>query len=342
MSIPAQKLSPRFEALLRSSLAHYAPGALARELSSHIKKLSDFYLIAPGAATPWDKDYALPATLAYFMPLNGARMNSVFREAARFLPPDSISEIWDFGAGLGTTQWILEDQAWLSPRPLYSLEISPRAAKVHQELQDLNSGGRWHSEARRSASPKPGALAVFSYSFLEMQKSLPAMDTFDHWLILEPSTRECGRALMEWRQRFVTAGFEPLAPCTHSLGCPLLTHSPRDWCHQRMHFEGPDWWQEIEDFLPMKNRTLTYSYLVLSKTVRDSRWRSAARVIGDTLPEKGKTRQLICRGPEREFFSWLHKNIDPPVIPHGALVREIGTPEIKGGELRVGPVDWEV
>lgn len=342
MSIPAQKLSPRFEAFLRSSLAHYAPGALARELSSHIKKLSDFYLIAPGAATPWDKDYALPATLAYFMPLNGARMNSVFREAARFLPADSISEIWDFGAGLGTTQWILEDQAWLSPRPLYSLEISPRAAKVHQELQELNSGGRWHSEARRSASPKPGALAVFSYSFLEMQKSLPAMDAFDHWLILEPSTRECGRALMEWRQRFVTAGFEPLAPCTHSLGCPLLTHSPRDWCHQRMHFDGPDWWQEIEDFLPMKNRTLTYSYLVLSKTVRDSRWRSAARVIGDTLPEKGKTRQLICRGSEREFFSWLHKNGEPPVIPHGALIRDIGTPEIKGGELRVGPLDWEV
>jgi len=339
MSIPAQKLSPRFEELLRAGLAHFAPHDDARALAAHIKKLSDFYLIAPGSATPWDKDYALPATLAYFMPLNGVRLASGFREAERLIPAGEISEIWDFGAGLGTTQWILEDQDWLETRPLYSLEVSPRAARAHDELQALGRG-RWKSEARRTASPRRGALAVFSYSFLEMQNALPALDAFDHWLILEPSTRERGRALMEWRQRFIVEGIEPLAPCTHSAACPLLSHSPRDWCHMRIHFEGPRWWQEIEDHLPMKNRTLTYSYLLASRTVRDDQWRGAARVIGDTLPEKGKTRQMICRGPEREFFSWLHKNGEPPLIPHGTLVKNLGNPEIKGGELRVGPVEW--
>lgn len=340
MSIPAQKLSPQFEQILTKALAHFAPGVDERALALSVKKLSDYYLIAPGSATPWDKDFALPATLAYFMPLNGVRMAEVFREAKRFLPAESISEIWDFGSGLGTTQWILEDQEWLEPRPLYSLEISKLAANVHDEMQSF--GRRWVSEARRTATPKRGALAVFSYSFLEMQKALPDLAAFDHWLILEPSTRERGRALMEWRSRFISDGLEPLAPCTHSYACPLLTHSPRDWCHMRVHFEGPEWFQKMEAHLPMKNRTLTYSYLLASRTVRDSSWRGAARVIGDTLPEKGKTRQMICRGPGREFFSWLHKNGEPPFIPHGALVQQIGNPEVKGGELRVGPLDWTI
>ncbi len=338
MSIPAQKLSPRFEQTLKSALAHFAPGADDRALASHVKKLSDYYLIAPGSATPWDKDFALPATLAYFMPLNGVRLAQVFREVQRFLPSEAITEIWDFGSGLGTTQWVLEDQTWLEPRPLYSIEISGRAAKVHDEMQTF--GARWKSEARRAPTPKRGALAVFSYSFLEMQKTLPDLAAFDHWLILEPSTRERGRALMDWRSQFIAAGLEPLAPCTHSLACPLLTHSPRDWCHMRVHFEGPEWFQSMEEHLPMKNRTLTYSYLLASRVVRDEAWRGAARIVGDTLPEKGKTRQMICRGPQREFFSWLRKNGEPPLIPHGALVKDIGTPEIKGGELRVGPLEW--
>ena len=341
MSVPAQKLSPRFEARIRGALEKFAPGLDAAGLAEQVKKLSDFYLIAPGSATPWERDFARPATLAYFMPLNAARMSSVFREVERFLPADSIGEIWDFGSGLGTTHWVLEDQEWLTPRPLFALEISARAGRTHDEMQKLVPG-RWTSESRRQADPKPGALAVFSYSFLEMQSALPDLNAFDHWLILEPSTRERGRALMEWRTKFIASGFEPLAPCTHSLACPLLTQSPRDWCHQRIHFEGPDWWMEIEDRLPMKNRTLTFSYLLASRTVRDTDWRGAVRIIGDTLPEKGKTRQMICRGPEREFFSWLKKNGEPPVIPHGALVKDPGPFELKGGELRIGSVDWTI
>lgn len=336
MSIPAQKLSPQFENLLRLGLAHFAPDYDAATLAADVKKLSDFYVIAPGSPTPWDRPFALPATLAYFMPLNGARMASVFREVERFLPSDAISEIWDFGSGLGTTHWILEDQKWLEPRPLFSIEISPQASKTHQALQDLNTDGRWRSEPRKSAKPAKGALAVFSYSFLEMEQFLPALSAFDHWLILEPSTRERGRALMEWRSKFIGNGFEPLAPCTHSTACPLLMHSPRDWCHHRFHFAAPEWWLKIENHLPMRNRTLTYSYLVVSRTVRDMAYRNATRVIGDTLEERGKTRQMICRGPQREFFSWLHKNGPPPLIPHGALVPDLGQFETKGSELRVG------
>lgn len=322
------KLSPRFK--------EFVPDVSTRELAASVQKLSDFYLANPGKSTPWNEPWALPATLSYFMPLNSIRMSRAFEEVERFIPQEAISEIWDFGSGLGTTQWILEEQQWLSPRPLYSIELSKEAERHHQQLQS-RAAGKWKSEPRRIAKPNKGALAVFSYSFLEMQKALPKLNDFDHWLIVEPSTRECGRALMEWRNQFIKAGFEPLAPCTHSQDCPLLVHSPRDWCHHRVHFEQPDWFREIEDHLPMKNNTLTFSYLLLSKTVHDEKWRGAVRVIGDTLEEKGKTRQLVCRGPQREFFSWLHRNGPAPEIPHGTLMRIPDDVELKGSEIRLPP-----
>ena len=103
----------------------------------------------------------------------------------------------------------------------------------------------------------------------------------------------------------------------------------------RVHFDAPDWWLDIERKLPMKNRTLTYSYLLLSRSA-EHKWTGATRVIGDTLVEKGKTRQMICRGPEREFLSWLHRDGDAPHIPHGALLRTLGPGEIKGSEIRAG------
>src|SRR5262249_41465244 len=111
-------------------------------------------------------------------------------------------------------------------------------------------------------------------------------------------------------------------------------------CHQRIAFSPPDWFSAIEAHLPMKNRTLTYSYLLASRTVTDQKWRGATRVIGDTLPENGKTRQMICRGPKREFLSWLHKAGPVPQIPHGALVNGVDESEVKGGELRPGPLTW--
>ncbi|HMN69777.1 MAG TPA: small ribosomal subunit Rsm22 family protein [Bdellovibrionales bacterium] len=329
-------VTPRLESRLLKGLE--ALGEDVARIHESVLKLSDFYLERPAAPTPWDMPYALPATLAYFMPLNFARGMAVFRELERFVPSDAIREIWDFGSGLGTTHWVLEEQDWLTPRALRHIEISRRAAAFHDDLAAM-APARWKSLGQTAARPGSGALAVFSYSFLEM----PGVDVsaFDHLLILEPSTRERGRALMAKRAELLAAGYEALAPCTHAGDCPLLVHSPRDWCHQRIHFEAPEWWLEMESHLPMRNRTLTFSYLLLSRAVRDQKWRGATRVIGDTLAEKGKTRQMVCRGPEREFFTWLHKLGEPPHIPHGALVADLGVFEKKSDELRVSPaVSW--
>lgn len=304
------------------------------QIAASIVSLSDHFIHQPGRATPWENSGTWSAYLNYFLPLNVARLREVFKEVERFLPTDQVAEIWDFGSGPGTLHWVLEEQNWLSPRKFVCLERAAEAIRHHKDLIAVEPT-RWKPEWNFKGKPGPKALAVFSYAFLEMRLNPPDLRDFEHVLIVEPATRECGRELMQWRKKMITLGLTPLAPCTHSEDCPLLENSPRDWCHLRMDFEGPDDWSELEAYLPMKNRTLTYSYLLLSRSVQDSKWRGHTRVLGDTLVEKGKTRQLVCRGPQREFLAWLHKNGDAPRIPSGALLNDLGAFEKKSDELRV-------
>ena len=75
------------------------------------------------------------------------------------------------------------------------------------------------------------------------------------------------------------------------------------------------------------------SYLLVAKAAAPAskQW----RIVGDRLEEKGKTRQLVCRGPEREFLSWMHRNGEAPEIPRGVLIDAPTDFEIKSNELRL-------
>jgi hypothetical protein len=60
-----------------------------------------------------------------------------------------------------------------------------------------------------------------------------------------------------------------------------------------------------------------------------------ARLVGDRLKEKGKDRQMFCRGEEREFLAWMHKHGEPQDLPRGILIEV--PPEIPktSNEVRV-------
>jgi len=155
-------------------------------------------------------------------------------------------------------------------------------------------------------------------------------------MLIEPSLREKGRTLMELRQSLLAKGFFAWAPCTHQESCPLLGHKT-DWCHDRIHFDQPEWFSEIEKHLPFKNRTLTMSYLLLSKRAPPER-ANLGRLVGDFLPEKGKSRQLVCRGSNREYLAWMHKAIEPQELLRGELVEMPKNPTAVANELRLAEV----
>lgn len=303
----------------------------SRKIAESVLKMSDFYIAHPEASTPWKEAWCQIAQLSYFLPLNYLRSSSVFQEAQARQFPFEASELLDFGSGLGagSLPWLKD----FSGRFVFT-EQSIEAQKIHQDiLKELGFQGKAEWITEKQVSSRSGRTGLFSYSLTELEK-IPAWALECESLILiEPSTREDGRKLLQKRKDLLAQGYSMWAPCPHQLGCPLFEDSKTDWCHDRIHVAMPDWFRKIEERLPMKNATLTFSYLLASKQPSPviSKWRT----VGDQLEEKGKTRQLLCRGPKREFLAWLHRKGPVPEVPRGVLLDPPENFEEKSNELRV-------
>lgn len=284
-----------------------------RRIAECVLKTSDFYIQNPEGTTPWKETWCQIAQVAYFFPLNFLRNQAVMDEAIDVGFPFHKDSVLDFGSGLGagSLPWLRK----FSGRTQF-IERAPQAHKLHQEL--FKSGlasvdfKNWHLDASEIEKLNPRSV-IFSYALTELEK-IPAWALkADSLVILEPSTRDDGRKLLEKRQELINAGFSIWAPCPHQLQCPLLKNSKTDWCHDRIHLQMPTWFLEIEKHLPIKNKTLTFSYLLASKQVPGPVSGGAEfwRLTGDQLEEKGKTRQMICRNEDREFLTWLHRHGKP-------------------------------
>lgn len=288
----------------------------AKRLAEDVLRLSDFYIQNPKAQTPWQHAWAQRALLVYYWPLNSIRLQRVIDDLKSVDFFSGIDSFLDFGAGPGTASWLLKDLA-----PIKAIETSQTPQNWFPELD-------WVS----SPQIQDKTCVVFSYSLTELSQIPEALQKASSFIILEPSTQEDGRLLLQLRQQLIDTGYYVWAPCPHQQSCPLFTKSKTDWCHDRVHFEAPAWFMEIEKYLPMKNKTLTLSYLALKKQApAKADW---ARLTGDQLNEKGKTRQLICRGPDREFLAWMHRDGTPPEFFRGEKV-QLESFEIKSNELRI-------
>lgn len=297
-----------------------------KKIAACIQQMSDFYIQNPKGQTPWHEKWAQAAQLAYYLPLNYLRAQAVIDEAKRVRFFDDIKSFCEVGSGLGALTTHLNENIYNG----FCVEISNEANQLHKKLFPDNK-----YSFKSDALKIPVDLVAFSYVLTELSR-IP-VDAFnaEALLIIEPSTQEDGRKLLETRQHLIDKGFYIWAPCTHREKCPLLTQSKKDWCHDRIHLQMPEWYLDIEKHLKFKNKTITFSYLLARKTPPSLLKPTNARVVGDMLPEKGKTKVMICKGEEREFLSWLHKDKLDIEIHRGELI-DINFPvETKGSELRV-------
>lgn len=318
-----------------------------RALAGDVLKMSDYYAADPTATTPWLEPWCQRAQLAYFLPLNVIRLRRVIREGHRVGFFRGLRSAVDFGAGLGAMDFagLLESAPAASPRGPHEsgtpwrrpheIEISPVARRLRERLAPPFESSAYGPESETD-------LFLSSYALTELDELDAAafLERSPNLLIVEPSTRDDGRRLSEFRDRLIAAGAFAWAPCTHQGRCPLILNSATDWCHDRVAVEGgafgdPPWRAALERFLPIKNRTLTMSYLYISTRRPPAGVDGAyARLTGDPQVEKGKTRQLFCRGEAREFLAWMHRHGEPVPTPRGELVR-IPAGEMKANELRV-------
>jgi hypothetical protein len=304
-----------------------------RRIAEAIRKMSDFYIANPAASTPWSEKWAQVAQISYYLPLNFYRALRAYQQCQELGFANDFENLIDFGSGLGagSLPWLCE----YPKRNYHFIEENSIAAAWHKKiLQSLEISE--HKLNWSNASPREirkNTLGIFSYSLTELIKFPNWIFDLDNILFIEPSTQEDGRRLMTLRQELITAGFKPWAPCTHAGACPLLTQSKTDWCHDRVAIELSDWLSQIEVHLPFKNRTLTHSYLALSRATPPQQ-HLQARVVGDMLPEKGKTRLLICRNSDREYLSWLNREGKPQEVKRGVRLEIQANWQKVGNEIR--------
>lgn len=311
------------------------PEVSLQVIADSVMKLSDFFIDHPDQQTPWSEKYCQIAYRYYYLPLNYIRNIGVIERGQKVQFFKNLNTTIDWGAGPGTASLALSQQLNLQSQILIEKE------KMALDLfQDLNSHLTKPEKTTRLSLENlkinpDKSLLVFSYSITEMKQLPTGWKNFEALMILEPATQQDGRRLMNFRTELVENGYTIWAPCTHHHNCPLLTHSKVDWCHDRFHVKAPEWFLKLESLLPLKNKTVTTSYILARKSKDLVLPPNPARLVGDSMEEKGKTRQLICKGTEREFLTWMHKNIEPETLPRGELVTLHDEIELKSNEIRL-------
>lgn len=323
------------------------------KLAQAIQFQSDFYINNPDSETPWEDIRAQLAQMSYYFPLNFLRNLSVLKELINHINLNDFEYVLDYGAGLGASSWALRHLGYNNDLILLEKNSIPKKWYMSCDFKSVTR----LEEYKKLNSEK--TLGIFSYSLTEIQDKVELLKKFSSLVVIEPSTQQDGRSLSEVRQKLIDMGYQIIAPCTHQKECPLIKHSNRDWCHDRIHFKKNKWFENIEKHLPFKNDTLTFSYLIatrsnlilenLSKKMNSNNLESSnnfgsklensnvinARIIGDLLKEKGKNRQLACFDDERWFLAWLHKNKNEQIIPRGKKVLLPTNTEKKSNELRI-------
>lgn len=311
------------------------PNINLKPLSEAVIRLSDFFIDHPDSQTPWSETYCQQAYRHYFFPLNYLRNVRVIQQglAAGFF--NGLDHSIDWGAGPGTASLALKNH--LSLRSQVLIEKSPQALTHFKDIYEQLISPKTTTvlDLKKIDLDKRKTLLTFSYSLTEMTELPLGWNDYEALMILEPSTKADGRKLMELRQKLIETGYSIWAPCLHQKRCPLLLHSKNDWCHDRVHVKAPEWFKKLEQHLPFKNNTITTSYLLARKLKPPEKTENQIRLIGDSMEEKGKTRQLICKGEEREFLTWMHKEIEPQTLPRGEIVTLPQDYTLKSNEIRL-------
>ncbi|MBC7741005.1 MAG: hypothetical protein H7061_02330 [Bdellovibrionaceae bacterium] len=315
------------------------PSHSIQVIADSVLQLSNYYIQNPNGETPWRENFCQIAYRNYYFPLNQLRCAKVIERGQGVNFFEDLTYFVDWGSGPGTASFALAENKKLKSqiKKQFLVDIS---SGPHKSFADLHSNLISPSfsttlDFKSYLDQKSSTCFVFSYSMTEIARLPAGWDQAEALMILEPATSQDGRKLLQLRQELIEKGYSMWAPCLHQLACPLLKNSNHDWCHDRFIVDAPAWFWQVDQLLPMKNKTITTSYLLARKKLAFAYPTNNGRLTGDSREEKGKTRQLVCRNEEREFLTWMHKSITPQTFPRGEIVEISDDFEFKSNELRV-------
>jgi len=285
------------------------------------------------STTDWSSKSKHASYLSYFFPLNMIRSLKVLDEAMRWDFFAKVDKVVDFGSGPGTLTQALLHHPKIQLKEIAAYDNTPELASYFRGLSTPETQVNYFAQTPPPPPTSDKTALLASYAFNELSQNGAPNWIYDytHILLIEPSTQVVFSNLLKLRKELIDRGFTILAPCPHQGVCSM-SHSRKDWCHDRVYWEQPPWFAELEKELPIKNPSLTFSYLIATRkppATLPHYW----RVVGDGLKEKGKTKWLICKDSDRNFISFLKRSGRAPLLYRGERIT-LNNFEEKGNELR--------
>jgi ribosomal protein RSM22 (predicted rRNA methylase) len=232
----------------------------------------------------------------------GARFPSTFAVADRVwselgaaIDMSGITSVLDAGAGPGTASWaahallpsarytLLErDMSWRNTAIAFGETLG---ARVQFQQGSLDASG---------AMDRHDAV-VACYSLNELGEAQRAACISRLWraatkllIVIEPGTPLGFGVVREVRDLVIAEGGHVVAPCTHSLACPMTAG---DWCHFPVRVQRLAIQRSLKD-AELGYEDEKFSYVVLSRAPVDAS--TAGRVIRKPIRAKGHLHLDAC------------------------------------------------
>jgi ribosomal protein RSM22 (predicted rRNA methylase) len=129
---------------------------------------------------------------------------------------------------------------------------------------------------------------------------------------LEPAQRIHARTLLSLRDSIAEEGtLSILSPCPEILKCPALNRSEKDWCHDDIHWERPEYMAEIDQLAGLRKESLKFTHLIASKAAKENKKAGTEQpfvVVSALIGEKGKVSAFLCGKDGRYRFELLRKD----------------------------------
>ncbi len=181
----------------------------------------------------------LAAYLTVRLPATHAAISRVLAELAARRPDFAPATMLDAGAGPGTASWAAVEH-WPEIGGFTFLDTSPAFLSLAGELARSGPPALAAAERRNgNFAAMPAGLAadlvVAAYALAELHIADVPQVSDSLWrasrralVLVEPGTPQGFARIRQARDHLLRAGAVPVAPCPHTMACPLASD---DWCH---------------------------------------------------------------------------------------------------------------
>jgi hypothetical protein len=110
-------------------------------------------------------------------------------------------------------------------------------------------------------------------------------------LVIEPGSRDSSRELSQLKDALRPSS-TTLLPCLDQRDCGAL-RDPRDWCHEEVACEFPEWLNELGAAAGMRKEALLFSYAWL-RAGAEAPLAGACRMVSQRMERKGQVECRLC------------------------------------------------